>query len=102
LPARVEALRRAERWEEKVRCLVRWAVAEGHGLIFLDNISRIAVIEAEGGVERARGVEKLQDACREAGLTLLIDAYHKKGKDGVENKLRGGSGLPGAVEERWR
>jgi hypothetical protein len=85
-------------WETKVETLVELAVTEGHEILFVDNASRSAGIKDEGGVEFARAVETLQDACREAGLTLIIDVHHKKGRDDIENKTRGGTGVQGAVD----
>jgi len=85
-------------WPQKVLTLVDLTVLEGHGIVFVDNTSRAAGITDEGGVEFARAVETLIDACRTAGLTLIIDVHHKKGRDDIENKTRGGTGLQGAVD----
>ena len=85
-------------WADKVAVLVALAQHRGHDILFVDNTSRAAQIEDEGGVEFARAVEKLQEACRTAGLTLIIDVHHKKGRDSIENKTRGGTGVQGAVD----
>jgi hypothetical protein len=86
------------KWPEKVQRVVAEAGLDGHAIVFLDNVSRSAAIEDESGVEMGRAVEKLQDACRAAGLALLMDHHHKKGRDSVENMSRGGTGLPGATD----
>jgi hypothetical protein len=85
-------------WAQKVQTLVDLTVLEGHGIVFVDNTSRAAGITDEGGTEFARAVETLIDACRAAGLTLIIDVHHKKGRDSIENKTRGGTGVQGAVD----
>jgi hypothetical protein len=85
-------------WSQKVQTLVELTVLEGHGIVFVDNTSRAARITDEGGTEFARAVETLIDACRAAGLTLIIDVHHKKGRDSIENKTRGGTGVQGAVD----
>jgi hypothetical protein len=38
------------------------------------------------------------DECRKHELTFMGDVHHKKGRDASENKMRGGTALPGAVE----
>ncbi len=85
-------------WEEKIAAVVAEAVADGHGVLFADNISRLAGIQDESGVELARAVERLQAACRAAGLSLIYDHHHKKGRDTIENKGRGGTALAGAAD----
>ena len=86
------------KWEDKVSLIVQLAQLRGHEIVFIDNTSRSAGIQDEGGVEFARAVEFLQEACRNAGLTLTIDVHHKKGRDSIENKTRGGTGVQGAVD----
>jgi Domain of unknown function (DUF3854)/AAA domain len=85
-------------WPHKVERIVREALDHGKSNVFLDNISRTAGIEDEGGVEFARAVELFVDECRKHDLTPLADVHHKKGRDSIENKMRGGTALPGAVE----
>jgi hypothetical protein len=85
-------------WARKVKRLVEAAVEDGHEIVFVDNVSRSAGVEEEGGVELARAVELLQDACRAAGLALLLDHHHKKGRGAIEDKSRGGTGLAGAMD----
>jgi hypothetical protein len=85
-------------WEEKIRHLIVEARLDGHGILFVDNVSRAAGIEDEGGVEFGRAVEQLADACRSHDIALLFDVHHKKGRDSIENKSRGGTAVPGAVE----
>jgi hypothetical protein len=87
-----------ESWREKVNVLVETAVAEGHGILFVDNVSRATSVEDENGVEFARAVEILIDAARAAGLTCVLDHHHKKGKDRLENKSRGSTGVAGAMD----
>jgi len=85
-------------WHEKVQRVVAEALADGHELVYFDNFSRSASIEDESGVELGRAVELLQDACRRARLTLIVDHHHKKGRAVVEDKSRGGTALAGAVD----
>lgn len=85
-------------WEQKTQLMVKLALTDGHGIVFVDNTSRQAGIEDEAGVEFARAVETLADNCRAAGLALVIDVHHKKGADSIENKTRGGTGVQGAVD----
>jgi hypothetical protein len=85
-------------WKDKVGLLVELAQLGGHEIVFIDNTSRAAQITDEGGVEFARAVEVLQEQCRRAGMTLIIDVHHKKGADAIENKTRGGTGVQGAVD----
>lgn len=88
----------APSWEERVRVIVREAVEDGHGVVFLDNVSRSTGVEDESGVELARRAEMLLDACREAGLTFIGDFHHKKGRSSIEDKFRGGTAVPGSLD----
>jgi hypothetical protein len=85
-------------WEEKIARLVREVVERGHGILFIDNISRSAGVEDEGGVELARALEHAQDACKRARVSLIVDHHHKKGGDRLENKSRGGTATAGATD----
>jgi hypothetical protein len=85
-------------WRQKVDYLVRVAVEEGHGIVYVDNISRAAGVDDEAGVELARAGELLSTATKAAGLSAWIDHHHKKGHDKLENKSRGGTALAGACE----
>ena len=85
-------------WEEKIEALVQTAVAEGHGIVFVDNISRATGVEDESGPELARAVEKLADRIRAAGLAGIVDHHHKKGEARLEDKSRGNTALAGAMD----
>lgn len=85
-------------WGEKVGLLVKHAVEDGHGVIFVDNISRAAGIEDENGTEMARACEQLIDRAREHGIACILDHHHKKGGSALEDKSRGGTALAGAVD----
>jgi hypothetical protein len=85
-------------WHQKWRHLLAVAVEEGRELIFVDNIQRATGVEDESGVELATAVSPFADACRDAGIALLIDHHHKKGHDSAENMSRGGTALAGACD----
>jgi AAA domain-containing protein len=85
-------------WPEKVAALVEVAVAEGHGLVFVDNVSRAAGIEDEAGTELARAIEELQDRCRANRIAAWIDHHHKKGSGRDEDKSRGSTSISGAAD----
>lgn len=85
-------------WEAKVAHLVDTAVEEGHGLLFVDNISRAAEIQDESGVELARAGEMLSNAAKAEGLAVLIDHHHRKGAGRLEDKSRGTTAIAGACE----
>ena len=85
-------------WGEKVDRLVRIAQDGGHGVIFVDNVSRAAGVEDEAGVELARAAEQLGSAAQAAGLTVVIDHHHKKGAGKLDDKSRGGTALAGACD----
>jgi hypothetical protein len=85
-------------WKEKVAYLVWLAHHDGHEIVFVDNISRAAGVEEEGGVELARAVEHFIDAVKKAGKTPWIDHHHKKGGGALEDKSRGGTGTAGATD----
>lgn len=88
----------ARTWPEKVAALVEVAVTEGHGLIFVDNISRAAGVEDEAGTELARCIEELQDRCRANRIAAWIDHHHKKGSGRDEDKSRGSTSISGAAD----
>jgi hypothetical protein len=85
-------------WGDKVEAIVAFALAEGHGIIFVDNISRATGIEDEASPELARAVEFLADSAKAVGLALLVDHHHKKGRDSLENLSRGNTALAGAFD----
>lgn len=85
-------------WRGKVDRIVALALKRGAEIVYVDNISRAAGIEDEGGTELARAVEYLIDRCRGAGLTLLFDHHHKKGRGKLEDKSRGGTATAGATD----
>jgi hypothetical protein len=85
-------------WPDKVAKVVEEAQADGHQIVFVDNVSRSSGVEDEAGVELARAVEVLMDSCRRAGLLLIIDHHHKKGAAKTEDKSRGGTALAGAMD----
>ncbi len=85
-------------WHEKVDWLVWIAAEEGHGALFVDNVSRAAGVEEEAGVELARAAEYLGEKAKAAGLTTYIDHHHKKGASALSDKSRGGTALAGACD----
>lgn len=85
-------------WKARVDRLVEIAEYEGHGLIFVDNVSRASGVEEEAGVELARAAEYLSDAAKAADLAVWIDHHHKKGAGKLEDKSRGGTALAGACD----
>lgn len=82
----------------KVTHLIDTATQEGCALIFVDNVSRAAGVEDESGVELARAVERLSEACKTAGIALIIDHHHRKARGRTEDLSRGGTGTGGATE----
>lgn len=93
-----EVNRDAPSWVERVNLIVADALADGHRVVFLDNVSRTTGITDESGVELARAVEVLQNACRAAGLTPICDFHHKKGRASIDDKFRGGTAVPGSLD----
>jgi hypothetical protein len=89
---------RATPWQLKADYLVQRAVEEGHEIAFIDNISRAAGVEDEGGVELARAAEYLFQAAKAQSLTVLFDHHHKKGAGKLADKSRGGTALSGATD----
>ncbi|MDO9409689.1 AAA family ATPase [Patulibacter sp.] len=85
-------------WRGKADVLVATAEAEGHEIVFVDNISRAAGIEEESGTELARAAEYLSDACKAAGKSLWLDHHHRKGAGSLEDKSRGGTAMAGAMD----
>jgi hypothetical protein len=85
-------------WEAKVDYLVWLAEEEGHGALFVDNISRAANVEDEAGVELARRAEYLGERAKAVGVTAYIDHHHKKGASSLGDKSRGGTALAGACD----
>lgn len=88
------------RWEEKVNWLLTRAVEDGHKVIYLDNISRTAAVtnDDESGTGLARKIEPLATAAQEYGITVIIDHHNRKSGGKVEDTFRGGTALPGAVD----
>ncbi len=100
LPAEIRSLptKGWERWTATARALVNTAVAGGHELLFIDNISSAAKIEDESGIELARSIEILAEAAKRAGLTLIVDHHHRKSGGDMRDRSRGGTGAVGAVD----
>lgn len=85
-------------WSEKVDRLVQIAVDGGHGVVFVDNVSRAAGVDDEAGVELARAAEYLGEQAKAVGLSVVIDHHHKKGAGTLDDKSRGGTALAGACD----
>jgi hypothetical protein len=85
-------------WTDKAAYLVRRALEEGHGLIFVDNVSRAAGVEDEAGLELGTAIGILSDAVRPHKLAVLADHHHKKGRANIRDKSRGGTNAGGVVE----
>lgn len=100
LPSEIRGLSHKDRkrWAATVQVLVNTAVAGGHKILFVDNISRAAGIEEEGGVELTRAVEIVAEAGKRAGLTVIVDHHHRKSGGDMRDRSRGGTGAGGAVD----
>lgn len=87
-------------WLDKVEWLVNTAVDQGHGIIYLDNISRAAgaVNDDESGTGLARKIEPLSRLAKRHRITVILDHHNRKSGGRTEDMLRGGTALPGAVE----
>lgn len=87
-------------WASTITLLVKVAVERQHGILYLDNVSRTsrADNDDESGVRFARRVEALADAATEAGLTLIVDHHNRKSGGKTEDRFRGGTALPGAMD----
>jgi hypothetical protein len=85
-------------WPAKVAYLAAAASAEGHGVVFVDNISRAAGADDEAGTELARAAETLSEAMAAAGITTIVDHHHRKAAGKTEDKSRGGTALAGAMD----
>jgi hypothetical protein len=85
-------------WPGKVDALIDRATDDGHGVIFVDNVSRAAGVEDEAGTELARAVEYLSERAKAAGLAVIIDHHHRKAAGKTEDKSRGGTALAGACD----
>jgi AAA domain len=102
LRGRVQGSRGTDRkdaiWSVRVEKIVREAKAREVDVVFCDNVSRLAGVEDEAGVELGRRIEVLADACRREGLALLADVHHRKSGGRVEDAARGSTSLTGAVD----
>ena len=87
-----------KRWSAVVQVLINTAKEHGHEIIFIDNISRHAQIEDEGGTELARATEVAASAAKRAGLTLIVDHHHRKSGGDMRDRSRGGTGTAGSVD----
>ena len=85
-------------WPAKVDALVEIATRHGHGLIFVDNISRAAAVEDEAGPEMGRAVELLDERAKAAGLSVVLNHHHKKGGASVTDKSRGTTAVAAACD----
>jgi hypothetical protein len=93
-----ELARVAPSWDEKVAWITEIARRCGAGIVFVDNISRACGAEDEAGTELARSAEKLIDALKAHGIATVLDHHHRKAAGKTEDKSRGGTGLPGAMD----
>lgn len=87
-----------KRWTATVQALVNTALAGGHKILFIDNISRAAGVDEEGGVELTRAIEAVAESGKRAGLTVIIDHHHRKSGGDMRDRSRGGTGAAGAVD----
>ena len=85
-------------WPQKVEALVAATVADGAGVLYVENISRAAGIGDEAGVELARAVELLGERTKAVGIAAICDHHHRKAAGRVEDKSRGGTGTAGATD----
>jgi hypothetical protein len=91
-------LARLGEWEDRWPALLDRAVGDGHGVLFIDNVSRATGTEEEAGTELARKVEPLLTAARKQGIAVIIDRHQRKSGGKPEDLARGGTALDGAVE----
>lgn len=98
LPTDVRALEGVARYTLLWRVLAGEAARRGHGILFVDNVSRAARIEEESGLELARAVEVLIEECTPYGLTVIVDHHHRKSGGDMRDRSRGGSATVGAVD----
>ncbi len=98
LPQTVRSMAPLPRWDAICKLLVAHAVAGGHQLIFVDNISRAAQVDDENGTELSRRADMLAEPAKAAGLTVVIDHHHRKGAGDVQSLSRGGTALAGATD----
>lgn len=87
-------------WKAKASYLAQVLAADGHGLLFVDNISRATGCEDEAGTELARAVEHLSDEVktRAPHTVTVVDHHHRKAAGKLADKSRGGTALAGAVD----
>jgi hypothetical protein len=85
-------------WTGKVAYVVDRARREGHGIIFVDNVSRAAGVEDEAGLELGNAFAVLSDAVRPHKIAAIGDHHHKKGRADIRDKSRGGTNTAGTVE----
>ncbi len=85
-------------WARKAQWLVERAVNDGHGLIFVDNVSRATGTTEEAGTELARHVELLSDLAKPCELAVILDHHQRKSGGNIEDLFRGGTALAGATE----
>lgn len=85
-------------WPTKAKRLVGIAVSEGHGVVFVDNISRAAAVQDEAGVEFSRAVEALSERLKAADLAGIVDHHHRKAGGPIEDMSRGGTAVAGAAD----
>lgn len=98
LPTDVRALEGVARYTLLWKVLAAEAARRGHGILFVDNVSRAARIEEESGLELARAVEVLIEECAPHGLTVIVDHHHRKSGGDMRDRSRGGSATVGAVD----
>jgi hypothetical protein len=98
LPTELRALEGVARYTLLWKVLAQEAHQRGHGILFVDNVSRAARIEEESGLELARAVESLIEEAAVFGLTVIVDHHHRKSGGDMRDRSRGGSATVGAVD----
>ncbi len=98
LPTELRALEGVARYTLLWKVLAGEASRRGHGILFVDNVSRAARIEEESGLELARAVESLIEEAAVFGLTVIVDHHHRKSGGDMRDRSRGGSATVGAVD----
>jgi AAA domain-containing protein len=88
----------APRWKDAVQVICAEAVAGGHSIIFLDNISALTKCDDEAGVQLAGYLKTLKVAARQHNLTVIVDHHHRKAGGAMSDKSRGSTSINGLFD----
>ena len=87
-------------WELKAEFLVGDAQHSGCGMIWIDHLARTTGITGaeENDITLGQMVGRFGDLARSAGITVLLNHHLRKTEGNVFERIRGGTGLPAAVD----